>query len=346
MSILRSVLLAFTVLFAFNIQLLAADNYHYTYLPKKVYQNQLFPVTILGIATENEPPTLTFDLNSPIQPLFKQPLEVKNGNDIFYTFYFKAGKIDIHLPNLFIKNSIKETILDKHVIPLGFLKPRRDFSGVLATKMTIKGQQVSNYDANNHIVTLLIEAYEANLEDMFLKNINECGIENIHRNNAKVSAEFYAVLPRSKKELSFSYFNTIKKQYITVSVPVEVADSSVTTQSDLNPTVDAFERLKKYALIVFSIFFLLMFIWKRDFFYLILGVISIITLLTFYIPHKKICVKQGSPLYVLPTLTSTISTRIDTNLNTMLLGERDEFKKVEYKKGIIGWVKNEDLCDN
>jgi hypothetical protein len=30
----------------------------------------------------------------------------------------------------------------------------------------------------------------------------------------------------------------------------------------------------------------------------------------------------------------------------MLLGEREGVKKVEYKEGIIGWIKNEDLCQN
>jgi len=75
-------------------------------------------------------------------------------------------------------------------------------------------------------------------------------------------------------------------------------------------------------------------------------VISLITLLTFYIPHKKICVKQGAPLYIIPTDTSTIGTRIDNQLDTMLLGTRGEYNKVEYKKGIIGWIKNEDICDN
>ena len=89
-----------------------------------------------------------------------------------------------------------------------------------------------------------------------------------------------------------------------------------------------------------------MFLFKRDFFYLVLGVVSLITLLTFYIPHEKICVKQGAPLYLIPTQTSTMSTKLDQELNTMILGERDEFIKIEYKKGIIGWIKNEDLCEN
>jgi len=312
-------------------------------MPKQVYQNQLFPVTVVGL---DNSPTLTFDTSSPMQPIFTKPLQVKNGNDSFYTFYFKAGKVDINIPRLFIvSNGIKTSLPEQHIV-LTPLKHVKHFSSVLAANMILKGQQVSNYDEKSHIVTLSIEAYEANIEDMTLNHINEFGVENIKRNNAKVTAEFYAVLPRTQKELEFSYFNTIKKRYISFKIPVNVVNSSVTTQSDLNPKVDAFKRLKRYTLIAFSLFFLLMFIWRRDFLYLILGILSIITLLTFYIPHKHICVKQGAPLYIIPTETSTIGTRIEANLDTMLLGERGEFKKIEYKKGIIGWIKNEDICKN
>ena len=80
-----------------------------------------------------------------------------------------------------------------------------------------------------------------------------------------------------------------------------------------------------------------MFLIKRDFFYLILAVVSLITLLTLYIPHKKICVKQGAPLFILPTKTSTMSTKIDNEFHTMLLGEHGDYKKVEYQEGVIGW---------
>jgi len=89
-----------------------------------------------------------------------------------------------------------------------------------------------------------------------------------------------------------------------------------------------------------------MFILKRDFFYLVLGVIALIVLLALHVPHKEICIKQGASLYILPTQTSTISTKIDHELKTMLLGEHETFKKVEYNKGVIGWIKNEDLCEH
>ncbi len=100
------------------------------------------------------------------------------------------------------------------------------------------------------------------------------GIESLKRDNAKVEAEFYVVLPVEEKVLKFTYFNTIKKQYVFLEVPVVVADASVTTQSDLNPKEDSFEKLKKYTFMFLVGFFLIMSLLKRDFFYLVFGVVS------------------------------------------------------------------------
>jgi hypothetical protein len=325
----------------------AQSEYKYSYIPKKVYQNQLFSVTVICLSECNkEIPQFTFDSMSNIQPLSDEPLMVHNGDESFYTFYFKASKSDMRIPRLFINSQNTDLSLDPQTVSLGSLKIRDDFCGVLAADMKIKNSQVSNYDEKNHLVTLSIEAFESNLEDMYLDNVLESGIEHLKRNNAKVEAEFYFVLPDSAKEIKFTYFNTIKNQYIYLKTHIELTNTMVTTQSDLNPKEDSFELLKKYMLMFLFGFFLLMFLIKRDFFYLILAVISLITLLTLYIPHKKICVKQGAPLFILPTKTSTMSTKIDNELNTVLLGEHGDYKKVEYQEGIIGWIKNEDICEN
>jgi uncharacterized ubiquitin-like protein YukD len=346
MSFFRSVWLIWGVFFALTALLSAQDEYKYSYMPKKVYENQLFPVTVIDTTQREDHPQFQFDSLSDIQPLFKKPLVISNGDDRFYTFYFKASKIDVRIPRLFIISDSVDISLDPQTVSLSSLKSRKDFCAVLAADMKIKNHQISNYDENNHLVTLSMEAFEANLEDMQLNGVEESGIEHLERDNAKVKAEFYVVLPLRQKSLKFTYFNTIKKQYVFLEIPVELADASVTAQSDLNPKEDSFEKLKKYTFITLVIFFFLMFLFKRDFFYLVLGVVSLITLLTFYIPHKQICIKQGAPLYILPTQTSTISTKVDQKFEAMLLGERGEFKKVEYKKGIIGWIKNEDLCEN
>ncbi len=347
MQHLRSVWLLIGLVFAYTTLLSAQSEFKYSYMPKNVYENQLFAVTIIAVGEAGTGKThFTFDSSSSTQPLFKKPLVVQNGDDSFYTFYFRASNVDIHIPRLFISSEHGEDSLESQTIPIKTLKEREDFCHVLAADMKIKNSQVSNYDEKNHIVTLSIEAFEANLEDMKLNHVQESDIENLKRDSAKVEAEFYVVLPIEEKLLKFTYFNTIKKQYVFLEVPVIVADASVTTQSDLNPKEDSFEKLKKYTFMFLVGFFLIMFLFKRDFFYLVFGVISFITLLTLYIPHKKICVKQGASLYILPTKTSTVGTKIDQKLDTMLLGERKGFKKVEYKEGIIGWIKNEDLCDN
>jgi len=344
---LRAVYLLLGFILFFTTLLSATGEYKYSYVPKKVYENQLFPITIIGIGdTGTDTPSFSFDSSTQTHALFSEPLIIRNGNDSFYTFYFQATTKDIRIPPLSISSPSIEATFPSQNIFINTLKKRDDFCSVLAADMKIKNSQISNYDEKNHIVTLSIEAFEANIEDMSLNSVIESGVENVSRHFAKVSAEFYVVVPVEKTQLKFTYFNTIKKQYVFLEVPIVLEDASVTTQSDLNPKEDSFEKLKKYGLMTLVGFFLLMFLFKRDFFYLVFGVISFITLLTLYIPHKKICVQQGAPLYILPTATSTTSTKIDEKLDTLLLGEREGYKKVEYKEGIIGWIKNEDLCND
>jgi len=319
--------------------------YKYSYLPKKVYENQIFPITILEIGSlSNTTPKFFFDDNSAIRPIGKKALVVKNGNDTFFTFYFKSLNSNITIPSLRIKNTQGITVIDKRVIPITKLKPREDFCGVLAADMKIKTSQSSNYDESNNLVTLSIEAYEANIENMHLKNVIESGIEQISRDNAKVVAEFYIVVPASQKIVKFTYFNTIKQQYMFLEMEIDIKDSTVSTQSKLNPKNDSFDRLKKYTFISFAIMFFLLFLWKRDIFYIMLMVVSLIILFIFYMPRDKICVSQGSSLYILPTNSSRIYATTDKKAITDLLGKRADFNKIEYTKEIIGWIKDEDIC--
>jgi len=344
---LRSLWSLFGLLIFFTVLLSAQSEYKYSYMPKKVYENQVFPVTVMCVSgCGKEAVHFTFDELSRIQPLSDKASIIRNGKESFYTFYFKAGQIDVRVPRLFISTEHDEATLDPQTVMLGSLKKRDDFCGVLAADMKIENSQVSNYDETNKLVTLTIDALEANLKDMYLNNVLESGIEHLQREYSKVYAEFYFVVPGSEKEIKFTYFNTIKNQYVYLKTPIELVNKTVVTQTDLNPKEDSFELLKKYAAMALTGFFLLMFLFKRDFFYLVLGTITLITLLTLYIPHKKICVKQGAPLFILPTETSTVSTKVDEEYNTVLLGEHANYKKVEYKSGMIGWIKNDDICEN
>ncbi len=341
-----SLLLVFLWLFT-SILNATQIEYKYSYIPKKIYENQLFPVTIIGIGVSSRShPSFSFDKTSHIKPMDKKPLVIRNGNDSFFTFYFKAENKNIKLPALNISSKNLNTILPSQNILINTLKKRKDFCAVLAADMKVKNSQVSNYDEKNNMVILNIEAFEANLENMKIYGAIESGVDTLSRKFAKVSAEFYIVVPAKTKKLRFTYFNTIKKQYVFINISTTLKDASIATHSELNPKEDSFEKLKKYAMIMLSLFFAIMFLFKRDLFYLVLATISVITFLSLFIPHKKVCVSQGTPLYILPTQTSTVGTKIDKEMHTSLLGTRGVYSKIEYKDGLIGWIKNENICKN
>jgi len=330
----------------FGISTLYGDtDYKYSYLPKTIYENQVFSITILEInSTSDNKINFSFNNKSSEKPLNKKPLLVKNGNDTFHTFYFKAKSKSVVIPTLIIKDNFGITILKKHKIPIVKLKYRDDFCGVLSADMKIKTSQSSTYDESNNLVTLSIVAYEANIENIHLRDVIESGVENIKIQGAKVIAEFYVVVPVTQKKLKFTYFNTIKQQYIFLETNIDIKDSTVSTQSQLNPTNDNFDKFKKYLFSALIIIFFLLTMWKKDWFYLILMLVSVGFLLKFYMPKDEICISQGTSLYILPTNGSRVCTTTNEEFTTDVLNKRAEFYKIEDSNGVIGWIKDEDIC--
>ncbi len=322
---------------------LLSEEIEYSFVPKKVYEKQVFPISFLSTVKPEDGISFGFVGKSPI---LKNAVVINNGNKTFYTFYFKTTKSPFEIPYVIVNIGGKEIKLDSISIPVEKLPYRENFCGVIASGLKIKSYQASVYDEKTNLVAISIEAHDANLEDIYVPSALKDGIEKLKRRGSKIEGNYYIVLPANQKKLIFSYFDTIKNSFINKTIPISIDDGSVAAQTDLNPKDDSFELLKKYVLIGTVILFLLLFIWKRDFFYLIVAVVASIVLLTFYTPLSKICVKSGSPLYIIPTYNSTISGYIDRQITTTELFKRGEYHKIEYRKGVIGWVKDEDICKN
>jgi len=332
-----------TLFIAFTNTLLAND-VEYSYVPKKVYEKQVFPISFLTTTAHSKNIKFHFEGNK--VPVLKQPVIIRNGSKTFYTFYFKTTEILFKIPKITVTVNGKKEVLNAVKIPVRELPQKDNFSGVIASGLKIKNHQVSVYDENTNLIAISIEAHDANLEDIYVPSALKDGVENAKRTGSKMEIHYYIVLPAEQTSLTFSYFDTIKQTFVNMFVPIKLHDGSVAAQTDLNPKDDSFEALKKYTLIALAILFLLLFLWKRDFFYLILSVISAAILLTFYTELTKVCIKEGSPLYIVPSSNSTTSIHIDRRFTTTKLAERNEFIKVEYKNGIVGWIKHEDLCKN
>ena len=320
----------------FSTALVAQIEYRYSYLPKKIYSNQIFPVTVLAMGIEKSKELyFKFDRDSNNQPLFEEPLIVQNNQDCFYTFYFKnSDEEEFKLPLLFIKSKEADIILDEHFFTVSKLQPPKDFVGVIAADIKVTTYQASTFDETQNLITVTFEAFEAN-------------IENIKRENSKVKAEYFVVVPSNVNELNFTYYNTIKEQFVPITVPIKVIETKLTTQLEPNPKNDSFEEIKKMTIAGFIIFFALMFLWKRDFLYLIVIALLAIVLIRFYTPLKKICINEGTKVHILPTQKSRISYVIDHKMDKVTkLAVKDKYVKIEYKQDRVGWIDEEDICKN
>jgi len=325
----------------------ARATYRYSYIPKQIYATQIFPVTIFADTIDSKnPPKFYFDKKSPIKPINKVPIKDENGKNIFFTFYFKALNSDVRLPNLTIVDEDQSIMLLSRYIPVQLLDSNNevDFCGLIATDCKIVNSQVSTFDSKSNLITLTIKATEANVDQIRIKESTEEGIEKLSRNGASTRIEYYFVIPSSIKEMTLSYFNTIQNRFIDKKISTDYQNKPVAAQENLNPIDSSFNQLKKYGFITLTIIMFLMFLRKKEFLYLILFLIGMFIIFNMFKPHQKICITEGSPLYILPTSISTIGGHVDRDFSTDILNTRGNYYKIEYDNGVIGWIKNENIC--
>lgn len=338
------IFLGITLFLTLSVTLFAND-VEYSYVPKKVYEKQVFPISFLTTNKQSSN-QISFNFLGDKKPILEEPVIIRNGAKTFYTFYFKTTEKVFQIPKILVQFNGQQSTLNGVKIPVKQLPYKENFSGVIASGLKVKNHQVSTFDETSNLIAISLEAHDANLEDIYVPSALKDGIENEKRDGSRMEIHYYIVLPSDQTALIFSYFDTIKETFVEVFVPIQLHDGTVAAQTDLNPRDDSFETLKKYTLITFTILFSLLFLWKRDFFYLIMAVIAAAVLLTFYTALTKVCIEEGSPLYIVPTENSTTSIHIDKRFTTTQLAQRNEFVKIEYKNGIIGWIKNEDLCQD
>ena len=323
--------------------------YSYSYTPKYVYSNQVFPITILVKHYDpKDPPNFEFDTISVMQPIESKPVKVINKQEAFYTFYFKADISDggVTIPALSIWNLDHTYSLNSFFIKAKELDTNAtNFCGVLASNLRVNSTKVDTYDSSHNLITLSLDATEANLEDMHIPNVIDDGVENLKRNGALATANYYFIIPSKEKSIQFNYFNTIKNRFINKTISFNNKKSSI-DETNLAPKELNFDKIKKYTLIFLTALFTLLYLKTRDFVYLLFFIIFAGLLIYIFIPKKSICVNEGAPLYILPTNNSNISLQIDKQLHTTVLHRYNNFNKIEYKNSISGWIKDEDICKN
>ena len=340
----------------------ASKNLYLSYInyPKHVYKNQRFEIKIKALITRNNFDSIKTDFINDINmtPLNKNSQwkqNPENPNNFTNSFYFKAYEKNFKMPDIKVSlyngNRLVETrVLNSIDITFSEIaNGDNKFTNVIAKDFKLIASKSKQYTNKEALTILDIEASESNLEDFNIKNVEDQGFSLIEDDYPKQHIIYYVVIPIHKKNIVFTYYNTINNKIETVNIPVVFTEELVSTQTDLNPNNSSFEFYKKVFVGVLALLFLLIFIWKRRYYLLVLFLITAIIFIVFAMPNKTVKLKANSVIYILPTKNSTIFKKVSTDMIVENLKKRDGFIKIMFKNGnenYIGWVKEEDVVKN
>ncbi len=335
-------------------------NLYLSYLsyPKHLYKNQRFQIEVKALITRKNFDSIQtrFLGGKNMTPLNPNQIWAKSTSKTnVYTnkFYFKANDKNFKMPTIEVKLYKGNTLIERRQISgndISFseiAKSDERFTNVIAKEFTLIASKTKQYTNKEALTIIDIKANDSNLEDFYLKGIEEQGFTVIEDNYPNQHIIYYMVIPIHKKSIVFNYYNTTKRAFEKIVVPVVLEEELVSTQTDLNPNNSSFEFYKKIAVGVLALLLLILFIWKRKIYILVLFLIVAIVFAFFAMPNRSVKLKEGTVIYILPTKNSTIFQKVNKSIVVEDMKRKSGFVKIMFGNGnYIGWVKEEDVIKN
>ncbi|MEA3499164.1 MAG: hypothetical protein U9R16_08910 [Campylobacterota bacterium] len=324
----------------------------YISYPKRVFTGQKFEIvlkaTILKPYENYDKIITTFNSQENIDIPEIEPIWSKDTENIYISnITFKSKGEQFILPNITIA-----LLKDNRIIDFISIKPpnikfekiavnQNLFSKIIASNLEINTIKTKQYSNSMLLSTINIEATNSNLEDIRLNNFEEQGIKSLTDTPPLQNLYYYVMIPSHTKEIKFTYYNTILKDFIMINLPISLEEELVSTQTDLNPYDSNILIYKQYSVVFLLIIIIILFIItkKNRYLFIISILISIIAYL--FIPNKKIIVDAKTKIYILPTTYSTIYKVLDKQELVEVINKKDKYIKVLFKNKNIGWIRDD-----
>jgi len=318
----------------------------YEEIPSKIYIGEIFPIKVKALIANDD----FEEISSSFQNL--QNLEVINpdakwqwfSDNIFYnTFYMKVTNVSAKLPTLNLDIYLNASKIDSGILKATTpsiikLNGTREFSGVISKSLKIKKHKTTQFDDKSLIIVLEIEAQEANLDEFSLKWVIRDGIDSSSSNLPYFKIFYYAIIPNFTKNFIFTYFNKTTNKFEKISIPIVLADDTISTQIDLNPAQSSLQIYKDGAYAFIALSLLVLFIRRRKIAYIIFLVILIGLVAYDKNPLNSIKIDKGSNIKILPTKKSTVFFTTNRTLYAQKLDVKDDYIKILLPNGKIGWI--------
>ena len=317
-------------------------------VPEKVYVGQVFPVRIKVTSLRKHVPYLVeaeggenvvpLDING---SFYVRPKPINH-----LVFWFKASGAPVRLPSFVVHYEDDDRLYRTPgpSVKAVRLNPPRDFCGVLARKMELINYQASAYEGDDNILALQLLISYGNVDDFHLPGALKEGADSIQGDLNATTLLYYGIYPPKVEEVSFRYFNVEKNRYERFRIPILVKRGSVSTQTNLDPQASEFTKFKIAATATLMVIWLLLWIRRKGWLYPLLILLAGAYLVTYLIPLKSVCIKEGATIYLLPTPQSTPFMRLLNDTEAKEMDQISDYIKIQLPNNRIGWVKNEDLC--
>ena len=324
----------------------------YENIPSRVLKGEIFKVTIKSLSTTKSFTDITYTLSNSqgLKLLSDFPSREIDSRYYYETFYFLATSNNARLPdfraNLLNDDNIhyKETILKGKKLNVVELNPKKDFSNIIAESFELIDYKTTSYDSTHNIIVFVATATNCDIAAFRLNDVYKQGIESVLESYYDSKITYYAVVDKKIENLSFSYFNLKKNDFLLVNIPIIVNDDSVTTQSDLKPKDQSRERIKMTIAASVALIGFLIILWRKRYIYLVFIIVPLAYIAYVGIPSQKICIKKGSNIHLLPVENGTIFETTHRRYNLQKEGSVKGWVKVQLQNKKIGWVKDEDIC--
>lgn len=353
---LRKIFLLITILITslFSQEEIKSKDIYIDYLsyPKRVFTGQKFEIvlkaTILINQEKYDKIITKFEGEDNIELPEATPIWNKEKDNIFISnIIFKSKDKQFTLPNITIGLLKDEEIVDFISIKAPEIKfekiavNQKLFSNIIASNLEINTVKTKQYTNSMLLSTINMEATNSNLEDMRLNKFEDQGIKSLTDNQPHQNIYYYVMIPSHTKEVKFTYYNTILKDFIMITLPITLEEDLVSTQTDLNPYNSSILIYKQVSVLFLLIIVIVLFVItkKTKYLFLMLLLISIIGYL--FMPNKKIIIQTGTKIYILPTKHSTVYKVTKNKELVEIINKKDEYIKVLFKNENIGWIKDD-----
>ncbi|MDO4875652.1 MAG: SH3 domain-containing protein [Campylobacter sp.] len=327
-----------------------------TNVPKNVVIGEIFSVEIVA-DTQND---FEFEFETQLDETNIKWLNKKNfqwvkseDNKYVGTFYLEATSIDAKTLKVSLDlkrngENYQSSSINIFLPKLKELRSDENYNHIVADNLEVKKFKTTKFDDINNIMVVEIYGNNVDLSAFNIENktILKQGVDTINGDFNSQSAYYFAVFKPNKKSLDFNYYNLKKAKFESFSLPVSVEDDDVSTQIGLNPKQSEFSTYKDVTIYSCAVIFILLAIWRRRLSYFFVAAVFIALGIYTYNPFGKAVLKPDVSVTILPTKNSTVFYTSRKNENVEILDTKDDYSKILFADGKIGWVKKDNLVKN